>query len=73
MSEPCCPVCEEELLEVNPGFESLHLCAADNQMDDSFIGREFSCTNKKCKLFKKRIDVFWDFTRYEIDGEETKF
>ena len=63
-----CVICEEELDEHHPGV--------DNWMDDrnditeSFIVREMICDNEDCPLFEKQQDVFFDFTRIDIEGDE---
>lgn len=66
MATALCHVCEEELYEPNPGV--------DNWDDDDgfggFIVREMECTNKKCPLFEKQQDWFFDFTRVDVDGDE---
>jgi len=63
-----CPVCGEELEEINPGI--------DNWMDDcndvtmSFIVRTMQCNNPECPLFGKQLDIFFDFSRIEADGDK---
>lgn len=65
---PDCIICGEELEENDPGI--------DNWMDDennitrSFIVREMICNNKDCSLYKQQQDVFFDYTRIDVDGDE---
>lgn len=68
--EITCFKCKEELEEINPGIDGLYINSPDNYFEDSFIAREYRCTNRKCSHYKKKIEVFWDFTRVEVEGEE---
>lgn len=68
MTEIGCPVCGEWLGEVDPGVDGL--CNDDDDITRSFIVRNFMCNNDLCPLDGERLDVFFDYTRIDLDGDE---
>ncbi len=68
--EIICYQCGKELYEINPGIDGLYINSPENYFEDSFIVREYRCTNKKCIHYNKKIEVFWDLTRVEVDGQK---
>ena len=60
-----CPVCEEEMREHNPGVDNWF-----KEDDGGYIVREMICDNKVCPLYKKQQNLFFDFSRTDVDGDE---
>ena len=63
-----CVVCEKRLYENQPGVDKW--MNDDDDITKSFIVREMECLNKNCPLYKKRQDVFFDYVRIDIGGDQ---
>lgn len=72
MINPRCPVCREELFEPEPQIDNWCRDDDDN-ICRSFIVREMKCTNPECQLFEKRLDVFFDYTHIDVEGDKIDF
>jgi hypothetical protein len=57
-----CPKCNTTLYQEHSGVDTL--------LDDECVCREYSCQNEECEYYEKEINMFYDFTRTEVDGEE---
>ena len=61
-----CPECEKELYQRDPGIDTLQ---DEDEAEESFIAIEYLCENKKCKHYNKKMTMFFDYTRTEVEGE----
>ncbi|MCK5601564.1 hypothetical protein KAR91_06845 [Candidatus Pacearchaeota archaeon] len=63
-----CPICDEELHEESPGVDNW---SDDNdEVETSYIVREMKCDNNECPLEGKRLDIFFDYSRIDVEGDE---
>ena len=62
-----CINCDKELEQVNSGFDTLQDDDEYTHPEETFVARAYKCNNIKCNFYKKEINVFYDYTRFEVD------
>lgn len=65
---PQCIICNEELREKDPGIDKW--MDDESKISGSFIVREMICENEDCPLNDKQQDIFFEYERIDVDGDE---